>query len=164
MPRPCKTFRKMLIFLRWWVVWPSPNPQAGWPPHVGCPRLLIQYICSYPTYLEAVSSTLNLRTCHAVVTVSLDSCLPNPVLVKTRQERTLYTRFCTHVELKSLHSHTKNAWKKKRRWTTRYTSYCTSNTLHFLCVRSKVFQTPFCFWDRNWNRLLRVLHLVFLCS
>jgi hypothetical protein len=29
-----------------------PNPQAGGPPHVGSPRLLIQYICSYPPYLE----------------------------------------------------------------------------------------------------------------
>jgi hypothetical protein len=31
----------------------SPNPQAGRPPLVGCPRLLIQYIRSYPPYLEA---------------------------------------------------------------------------------------------------------------
>jgi hypothetical protein len=29
------------------VVSTSPNPQAGRPPHVGCPRLLIQYICNY---------------------------------------------------------------------------------------------------------------------
>jgi hypothetical protein len=40
-----------------------PNPQAGGPPHVGCPRLLIQYIRSYPPHLEAVSSIL-----HTVVT------------------------------------------------------------------------------------------------
>ncbi|KAJ4428508.1 hypothetical protein ANN_24550 [Periplaneta americana] len=46
---------------------PSPNPQAGGPPLIGCPRLLIQYIRSYPPYLEAVSSIRNLRTCHAVV-------------------------------------------------------------------------------------------------
>jgi len=26
----------------------SPNPQAGGPPLVGCPLLLIQFICSYP--------------------------------------------------------------------------------------------------------------------
>ena len=26
----------------------SPNPQAGGPPLVGCPRLLIQFIRSYP--------------------------------------------------------------------------------------------------------------------
>jgi hypothetical protein len=31
---------------------PSPTPQAGGPPLVGCPRLLIQYICSYPPYPE----------------------------------------------------------------------------------------------------------------
>ena len=32
------------------VVNTSPNPQAGGPPHVGCPRLLIQFIRSYPPY------------------------------------------------------------------------------------------------------------------
>jgi len=51
------------------VVSPPPNPQAGGPPTVGCPRLLIQYIRSYPPYLEAVSSIRNPRTRHAVVTV-----------------------------------------------------------------------------------------------
>ena len=35
------------------------QPQAGGPPLVGCPRLLIQYIRSYPPYL---------RTHHTVVT------------------------------------------------------------------------------------------------
>jgi hypothetical protein len=44
------------------------QPQAGGPPPVGCPRLLIQYIRSYPPYLEAVSSIRNLRTHHSVVT------------------------------------------------------------------------------------------------
>ena len=29
---------------------PRPNPQAGGPPLVGCPRLRIQYIRSYPSY------------------------------------------------------------------------------------------------------------------
>ena len=38
------------IFLRWGVVSTLPNPQAGRPPLVGCLRLLIQYICSYPPY------------------------------------------------------------------------------------------------------------------
>jgi len=28
----------------------SPIPQAGRPPLVGCPRLLIQYLLSYPPY------------------------------------------------------------------------------------------------------------------
>jgi hypothetical protein len=45
-----------------------PSSQAGGEPFVGCPRLLIQYICSYPPYLEAFSSIHNLRTRHAVVT------------------------------------------------------------------------------------------------
>jgi hypothetical protein len=35
---------------------------------VGCPRLLIQYIRSYPPCPEAVSSIRNLMTRHAVVT------------------------------------------------------------------------------------------------
>ena len=38
------------IFLRGWVVSASPNPQAGGPPLVGCPPLLIQFIRSYPPY------------------------------------------------------------------------------------------------------------------
>jgi hypothetical protein len=44
-------------FLRWWVVNPTGNPEVGGPPIVGCPQLLIQYIRSYPPYLEAVYST-----------------------------------------------------------------------------------------------------------
>jgi len=34
--------------LGWGVVSTSPNPQAGGPPLVGCPQLLIQYMRSYP--------------------------------------------------------------------------------------------------------------------
>jgi hypothetical protein len=48
--------------------YPTPNPQARGPPLVGCPRLLIQYIRSYPPHLETISSVRNLRTRHAVVT------------------------------------------------------------------------------------------------
>jgi hypothetical protein len=44
------------------------NPQAGGPPTVCCPRLLTQYVRSYPPYQEAVSSIRNLRARHAVVT------------------------------------------------------------------------------------------------
>jgi hypothetical protein len=46
----------------------SCKPQAEGPPLVGCPRLLIQYICSYPPYLQAISSIRNPSTRHAVVT------------------------------------------------------------------------------------------------
>jgi hypothetical protein len=66
-PRLLMNFRNKLIFLRWGVVSPTPNPTAGGPPLVGCPRLLIQYIHSYSSYLEAVSSICNLRTRHVVV-------------------------------------------------------------------------------------------------
>jgi len=37
-------------FLPWSVVSISPNPQAGGPRRVGCPRLLIQYILIYHPY------------------------------------------------------------------------------------------------------------------
>jgi hypothetical protein len=53
------------------------SPQAGGPPTVGCPRLLIQYIRSDPPYLEAVSSIRNRRTRHAVVTVAVISSISN---------------------------------------------------------------------------------------
>jgi hypothetical protein len=62
------------LFLRWGVVSPAPNHKlkqhsflAERPPIFGCPRLLIQYIGSYPPCLEAVSSIRNLRTRHAMV-------------------------------------------------------------------------------------------------
>jgi hypothetical protein len=54
--------------LRWGVVSRTPNPQAGAPPLVGCPRLLIQYIRNYPPYLEAISSICKVKTLHTVVT------------------------------------------------------------------------------------------------
>ena len=54
------------ILLQGRVVSISPNPQAGGPPLVGCPRLLIQYICSRLPYWRP--SIRNLRTRHAVVT------------------------------------------------------------------------------------------------
>jgi hypothetical protein len=62
-PRP---FVRSLFFLRQGAV--SPMLQAGGPPPAGCSQLLIQYICTYPPYLEAVSSIRNLRMCHTVVT------------------------------------------------------------------------------------------------
>ena len=42
------------IFSRGGVVSTSPNPQAGGPPLVGCPRLLIQFIRSYPPYQKLI--------------------------------------------------------------------------------------------------------------
>jgi hypothetical protein len=53
--------RNKLEVLRWGVVNPSPNPQAGGPPPVGRPLLLIQYIRSYPPYLEVVSEDVPRR-------------------------------------------------------------------------------------------------------
>jgi hypothetical protein len=53
-PRPLCMIRNIINFLRRGVISTSPNLQAGGPPLVGCPRLLIQNIRSYPAYLEAV--------------------------------------------------------------------------------------------------------------
>ena len=45
----CEYF--LTVFFLWGgVVSTSPNPQAGGPPLVGCPRLLIHYIRIYPPY------------------------------------------------------------------------------------------------------------------
>jgi hypothetical protein len=57
-PLDCFVSRRSIstreYFLTWVftgkVVSTSPNSQSGGPPHVGCPRLLIQYIRSYPPY------------------------------------------------------------------------------------------------------------------
>jgi hypothetical protein len=43
-----RIFRNKDSFSRWGVVSTSPDHKAGRPPVVGCPRLLIQYIRSYP--------------------------------------------------------------------------------------------------------------------
>jgi hypothetical protein len=53
----------------WWgVVAPPAQPQAGGPSLVGCQRLLIQNVCSFPLYLETVSCIRNLKTRHAMMT------------------------------------------------------------------------------------------------
>jgi len=59
------TFHNMLMV---GAVCPLPNPQAEASSCIICPQLLIHYIHSHPSYLEAVSSVCNLRMCHAVVT------------------------------------------------------------------------------------------------
>jgi hypothetical protein len=64
-PRPCVTFRNKLLLLLWDVS-SSPNPHAGGPPLVCCPRLLIRYIHSYSPYLQVVFSIRNTRTRHVV--------------------------------------------------------------------------------------------------
>jgi len=45
----CGCFTKW-IFLRQVEISNSPKPRARWPPLVGCPRLRIQYIRTYPPY------------------------------------------------------------------------------------------------------------------
>jgi hypothetical protein len=57
----------MLIFYNEELLAPCPTPKLEDQP-AGCLQLLIQYIRSYPPYLEAVSSIHNLRTHCAMVT------------------------------------------------------------------------------------------------
>jgi hypothetical protein len=67
-PRLLVNFRNNFIFYGEELLAPRPTPSARGPPLVGCSRLLIQYIRSYPPYLEAVPSIRNLRTRNAVAT------------------------------------------------------------------------------------------------
>jgi hypothetical protein len=69
-------FRNKLIFYGEELLAPRPTAQVGGPLLVGCPRLLIEYIRSYPPYLEVVSSIRNLRTRPAVVTRDPPSLTP----------------------------------------------------------------------------------------
>jgi len=66
-PATSVTFGNKFFFYCKLLPHPS-TPQAGGPAVVGCPRLFIQYIHSYPPYLEAVSSIHNLRTRCVMVT------------------------------------------------------------------------------------------------
>jgi hypothetical protein len=49
--RPCVTSLNMLLFLRWEAVSPIYLPPDEGLPLVGCPRLFIEYMRSFPTYL-----------------------------------------------------------------------------------------------------------------
>jgi len=68
-----------------------PNPQAEVPSLVGCPRLFIQYIPSYPPYLEAVSSIRNPRTRHTLMTTTQLVWLQNFSWKTWREETTRKT-------------------------------------------------------------------------
>jgi hypothetical protein len=65
-PRICVMFRNKLFFFTVRIF--LPNPEAGGPPLDGCPRLLSQYVRSYPPRLWAVPSIHNRRIRRAVVT------------------------------------------------------------------------------------------------
>jgi hypothetical protein len=65
---PVKHFVTSRSYLLWGVVSPLPNSQAEEPPLVVCSRLLIQYIPSYLSYLDAFLSIKKQRAYHAVVT------------------------------------------------------------------------------------------------
>jgi hypothetical protein len=58
-PRRFETFRNNKKILRWGIVGLKPKPQAGGPPLAGCPRLVIQYIRSYPRYPEDFPPSAN---------------------------------------------------------------------------------------------------------
>ena len=60
-----------VVFSRWGIVGTSPKTQAGGPPRVLCPRPLIPYLPSSPTYPEAVLPSATWGTPHAVLTGTL---------------------------------------------------------------------------------------------
>jgi hypothetical protein len=80
-PRPFVTFRNVFLFLRWGVVSPPPNPQAGGPSLVGCPRLLIQYIRSYPPHLQTINPIIKFWVPCKRVLISLNSMRMQLILV-----------------------------------------------------------------------------------
>jgi hypothetical protein len=53
--------------LRWQIVSSSPKLQAGGPPILCCPRLLIQYTRRSPLYLQIVFSDRNPKMCPVMV-------------------------------------------------------------------------------------------------
>jgi hypothetical protein len=65
-PRSCVIFPKILLFDVEELLSPAQLPSGG-PPLVDCTQLIIQNIRSYPPYLEAVFSTPNLSTRHAIL-------------------------------------------------------------------------------------------------
>jgi len=81
-------------FQRQGVVSTSPNFQAGGPPLVGCPRLLIQYIpSSYPPYLPQPTPIICLNIDRLVFVAETVFCNPPPnrsknwIFYRTYQKR-----------------------------------------------------------------------------
>lgn len=70
-------FSEQAYFLRRGVVSPTPNTHDGGLPLVGWARLLNQYVRSCPLYQEAVSSTRNPRTRHAMVNSDMTGFIHN---------------------------------------------------------------------------------------
>jgi hypothetical protein len=64
---PLRLFFNKIVFIVWSCQTPA-NSKDGGCPLVGCPRLLIKQIHSYPPYLKAVSCIRNPRMRHTVVT------------------------------------------------------------------------------------------------
>jgi len=59
---------KHVMFLWWGFVSTSLNLETGGPPILSCQELLVLYLCSYPQYLEFVSSVCNLKACLVTMT------------------------------------------------------------------------------------------------
>jgi hypothetical protein len=85
---PCNILEQNYFLWRG-VVSLTSNSQAGGPPLPRCSRLLIQYIRSYPPYLEAISSIHNLRTCSAMLT-------KDPFSIGTDKQQILYKFWSYH--------------------------------------------------------------------
>ena len=109
-PEPLWTIRDMIRFYGEELL-TSPNPQAGEQPLVGCPRLLIQYIRSYPPSATCGRAMLwwQTPTCHGLkkILVRNTEGYISPKFVSV-------CKYAVAPQLSSLsthtHAHTNTSW------------------------------------------------------
>jgi hypothetical protein len=75
--KACVTLHNIFFYVE--LLAPHPIPQAAGPLFISHPWLLIQFICSYPPYLEDVSSICNLRMGHAMMKGKPLNMVINPI-------------------------------------------------------------------------------------
>jgi hypothetical protein len=71
----------MLVSYAKGLLAPRPNSKLEEPPLVDCPRLLIQYVCSYCPCLKVVSSIRSLKTYNAVMSRVPLTCIFHDAVV-----------------------------------------------------------------------------------
>lgn len=88
------TLRRGFLAVR--VFQPPAQPQSWRNNPYWCPQLLMQYIHSYPPYLQADSSIHNLRVCHATVTTELFNMVSHRLQEQNKKWRELgyYIKRC----------------------------------------------------------------------
>jgi len=122
-------------FLRWGVVSTSPNPQAGGPHIVGCPRLLIQHIRSYAAYWRPLlhpqpedapcrgdSNTLITEKCGKLRDFAREECMLR--VFENRVLRRIFgpMRDEVTVEWRKLHN-------EELKWAVPLTHYCSGDQI-----------------------------------